>query len=94
MTSMCVKDGTEVEFRCPILNCDYLNWIPELDDSYYDDSDNVVNRFNATLSDGNGFEEISCDCSDTGGSYHALLMVTGDICKFKTSIKHLPVLIP
>lgn len=93
MTSLCVKNGTEVEFHCPILNCDYLNWVPELD--YYDYYDgDVVNRFNATLSDGHGFEEISCDCSNSEGSYHALLMVTGDTCKFKTSIKHLPVLIP
>ena len=92
MTSMCVKDGTEVEFRCPILNCDYLNWEPEMDNyNYYYDGENVVNRFNATLSDSHEFEEISCDCSDTEGpSYHALLMVTGDICKFK----HLPVLVP
>ena len=23
LTGMCVKDGTEVEFYCPIVNCDF-----------------------------------------------------------------------
>ena len=76
---MCVKDGTEVEFHCPILNCDYLNWEPQRDYYYYYDGHILVNRFNVTLSDGHGFQEISCDCSDAvGPSYHALLIVTGE----------------
>ena len=77
---MCVKDGTEVEFHCPILDCAYLNWEPELDYNYYNE-EIIALKFNATLSGSHGFEEITCDCSDVdydGPSYHALLIVTGE----------------